>query len=211
MSLVDGVQVASSNSVLSPPPRPPFLPSPRKSNDPIRKIERQVSIINREARRLFQDGGLPEEIRTIIQQVLGTGEEVLDRELRLRTTGERAIPVRVSCRRFCKPDGDVLGTSLLCVDLSEIKLLQQKLLESERLASIGSLSANIAHEIKNPLVAIKSFNQLLPERLTDRGFLLEFARLMRKEVERIDQIVNNLLVWAIFKHAPISEIRQKEK
>ena len=97
------------------------------------------------------------------------------------------------------------------MDLSEIKLLQQKLLESERLASIGSLSANIAHEIKNPLVAIKSFNQLLPERLTDRGFLLEFARLMRKEVERIDQIVNNLLVWAIFKHAPISEIRQKEK
>jgi signal transduction histidine kinase len=64
------------------------------------------------------------------------------------------------------------------------------------MASLGTLSAGMAHEIKNPLVTIKTFTQLLPERYEDPDFRKTFARLMEEEVNRIDRIVNELLTLA---------------
>ena len=64
------------------------------------------------------------------------------------------------------------------------------------MASLGTLSAGMAHEIKNPLVTIKTFTQLLPERYEDPDFRKTFARLLDDEVNRIDGIVNELLTLA---------------
>ncbi|PYM18597.1 MAG: hypothetical protein DMD81_05475 [Candidatus Rokuibacteriota bacterium] len=62
----------------------------------------------------------------------------------------------------------------------------------ERLASVGALAAGIAHEIKNPLVAIKAFAELLPERFHDEEFRGEFADIAKQEIERIDELVKRL-------------------
>lgn len=63
---------------------------------------------------------------------------------------------------------------------------------AERLASVGALASGIAHEIKNPLVAIKTFAELLPERMSDADFRGEFSLVMLREIERIDQLVARL-------------------
>ena len=51
------------------------------------------------------------------------------------------------------------------------------------------LAAGISHEIRNPLVAIKTFTQLLPQRYTDENFRLEFREMVTREVGRLDGIV----------------------
>jgi signal transduction histidine kinase len=61
------------------------------------------------------------------------------------------------------------------------------------LARIGTLAAGLAHEIKNPLVTLKTFAQLLPRRHDDPDFRDHFAPLVGSEVQRIDRIVNQLL------------------
>jgi signal transduction histidine kinase len=67
---------------------------------------------------------------------------------------------------------------------------------SDRLASLGTLSAGMAHEIKNPLVSIKTFAQLLPERYHDSDFRETFSNLIVHEIDRIDSLVNQLLRFA---------------
>jgi signal transduction histidine kinase len=62
--------------------------------------------------------------------------------------------------------------------------------------SVGTLAAGMAHEIKNPLVSIKTFSQLLPERYDDPDFRHTFSELVGQEVGRIDGIVNQLLRFA---------------
>lgn len=77
--------------------------------------------------------------------------------------------------------------------LSETKRLQSQVRQAEKLASLGTLTARMAHEIKNPLVSIRTFAELLPSKFDDKEFREEFSSLALKEVERIDNLITRLL------------------
>jgi signal transduction histidine kinase len=64
---------------------------------------------------------------------------------------------------------------------------------AEQLATVGLLGASIAHEIRNPLVSIKTFVQLLPDHFQDPTFREKFFRLIGDEVGRIDRLTEQLL------------------
>jgi hypothetical protein len=63
------------------------------------------------------------------------------------------------------------------------KKLEGQVRRTDRLASLGTLSAGMAHEIKNPLVTLKTFTQLLPERYDDPDFRTTFSNLVGEEVQ----------------------------
>jgi len=78
----------------------------------------------------------------------------------------------------------------------ELKQSQDILRRADRLSSLGLLTAGLAHEIRNPLVAIRTFTQLLPERYDDAEFREGFQGLALKEVDRICGLINDLLSFA---------------
>ena len=78
----------------------------------------------------------------------------------------------------------------------ELKQSQDTLRRADRLSSLGLLTAGLAHEIRNPLVAIRTFTQLLPERYDDADFRERFQGLALKEVDRICGLINDLLSFA---------------
>ncbi|HVS50852.1 MAG TPA: ATP-binding protein [Opitutaceae bacterium] len=65
--------------------------------------------------------------------------------------------------------------------------------QSEQLAAIGQVGLKIAHELRNPMDALKSFSQLLPERIDDAGFLRKFSSIVPRETERIEALAEQLL------------------
>lgn len=65
--------------------------------------------------------------------------------------------------------------------------------QSEQLATIGLLGASLAHEIRNPLVSIKTFAHLLPSRFEDPEFRRRFNVLIPTEVDRIESLTQQLL------------------
>ena len=73
-----------------------------------------------------------------------------------------------------------------------VALLEEQRRRTERVAESGALTAGIAHEIKNPLVAIRTFAELLPERYEDEEFRSQFARVMMTEIARIDKLIDRL-------------------
>ncbi len=77
-----------------------------------------------------------------------------------------------------------------------LKQSQATLRRADRLSSLGLLTAGLAHEIRNPLVAIRTFTQLLPERYDDAEFREGFQGLALKEVDRICGLINDLLSFA---------------
>jgi len=75
----------------------------------------------------------------------------------------------------------------------------------------SDLATSMAHEIRNPLVAIKTFSQLLPERYEDADFRGEFSRLVSDEVARLNHTVEEINGFAhppelIFQNVPLTRI-----
>ena len=86
------------------------------------------------------------------------------------------------------------GTHFEIVEQNE--LLKREVIQSDRMKSIAILASGMAHEIKNPLTPIKTFSEQLPSRLDDKEFLIKFSRIINHEVDRIDNLVQDLLNFA---------------
>jgi signal transduction histidine kinase len=88
--------------------------------------------------------------------------------------------------------GGVLGAVAVVSDLTPFKELEVERRRAERLSYFQALVSGIAHEIKNPMVAIRTFAQLLPRRLEDARFLEEFSRISTRETDRIQHLLERL-------------------
>jgi PAS domain S-box-containing protein len=84
------------------------------------------------------------------------------------------------------------GALIVFSDLTRLKDLEREKRRAERLASFGAFASGVAHEIKNPLVAIRTFAELLPERFGDTDFREDFAKVVVREIDRIDDLVGRL-------------------
>ncbi len=78
-------------------------------------------------------------------------------------------------------------------DITELKKLEFRVRQVERMAALGTMAAGLSHEIRNPLSAIKTFVQLLPRKLEKPGFLEKFQRTVPREINRINQLIEDLL------------------
>jgi PAS domain S-box-containing protein len=81
-------------------------------------------------------------------------------------------------------------------DITEFKELESKYYESQKLAAVGQLSAGIAHEVRNPLSSIKMSLQILEKRMNPEGNDLKRFHIARKEVEHLEKLVSDILVFA---------------
>lgn len=135
---------------------------------------------------------LGRDAREAIRYTLNNEKECHSLEILVERENKK-IPCGMTTTSLRTEDGEKLGALIILTDLTELKLLQGEKQHSERLAYLGTLAANIAHEIKNPLVAINTYFQLLPHKKNDEEFHNDFQKIAIKEIERINRIIEDLL------------------
>jgi signal transduction histidine kinase len=99
----------------------------------------------------------------------------------------------VLARQLADGAGTILENAGLAADLEHARVLLQR---ADRLSALGTLAAGVAHEIRNPLVSVRTFIQLLPERVDDEEFRTSFRELALKEIERICELITDLLAFS---------------
>jgi two-component system NtrC family sensor kinase len=115
--------------------------------------------------------------------------------LMLRQDG-RAGQFSVSLSPMRDEAGTVISMVVVMTDITELAVLQNKLLRSEKLASLGQLVSGVAHELNNPLTAILGFADLLMENPEMPDNARKDLRVILQEAQRTKQIVQNLLSFA---------------
>ena len=114
-------------------------------------------------------------------------------------TGE-TLPMEITSGEVIDTKGEVTAVVSILHDLTEIRELErrrveQQLFESEKLAAVGRLAASIAHEVNNPLEAIKNSLYLMQTN-TNTEKTTRFLEIARKETERVSHIISQMLGFA---------------
>ncbi|HYN83828.1 MAG TPA: ATP-binding protein [Pyrinomonadaceae bacterium] len=114
-------------------------------------------------------------------------------------TGE-TLPMEITSAEVTDAKGQVTAVVSILHDLSEIRELErrrveQQLFESEKLAAVGRLAASIAHEVNNPLEAIKNSLYLLTTSRNEESNA-RFLDVARRETERVSHIIRQMLGFA---------------
>ena len=131
-----------------------------------------------------------------IQQTLQNCIPVIEREISYKQKSGKTIPMALSATPIKNEKGACEGAVIVLRNLTEIKLLEEKVRRSEKLAAIGKLAAGVAHEIRNPLSSIRGFAQFLKHALKDKPRDQQYAETMVTEVDRINNVVTDLLNFA---------------
>jgi len=99
--------------------------------------------------------------------------------------------------------GERIGAFVLFRDVSQLKTLEEQIRQSDRLKTIGQIAAGTAHEIRNPLTAIKGFMQLLNKSLIEHKMEREqgFVGIVLSELERVNELVSEFLLLSKPKEA----------
>ncbi len=116
------------------------------------------------------------------------------RDFRLEAEG-RQLTLKAESLPIRDEDGDLIGSVVLAEAISEPEdgEFQKRI---DRLVSLGELSAYVAHEIRNPLTGIRTTVQFVGSKLKPRDPSREHLDDVIKELDRIEQIINGLLMFA---------------
>jgi two-component system sensor histidine kinase PilS (NtrC family) len=107
----------------------------------------------------------------------------------------RTIPVRFTFAALRSSTGGRLGAVVICEDLSEIRAMENRMRQADRLASLGRLAANIAHEIRNPLASITGAVEALSG-ATDPDERQHLTQIVARESARLNTIIQDFLEYA---------------
>jgi PAS domain S-box-containing protein len=170
-------------------------------------------LLNRRAELLFQDSEIfsaraaaavrtnAVKLTSFISGLASFAETGRQAEIELiDPETNRSLPMEITAREVLDPAGQVTAVVSVLHDLTEIRELErrrveQQLFESEKLAATGRLAASIAHEVNNPLEAIKNALYLMQ---SDSGLEknARFLEIARKETERVSHIIRQMLGFA---------------
>ncbi|MBM4064421.1 MAG: PAS domain-containing protein [Planctomycetes bacterium] len=165
-------------------------------------INEEVTLINNEAKRILGLKGtnpsekilknLGKDTHQLLRHTLNNDSEYQNLETFIDRKNKK-VPCSITITKLKTEDGQKLGSLIILTDTTELKLLQTEKQHADRLAYLGALAANIAHEIKNPLVAINTYFQLLPHKKNDEEFHNGFQNIALKEIRRINRIIEDML------------------
>jgi PAS domain S-box-containing protein len=128
-----------------------------------------------------------------LHETLTSGESRSESETAVMTTDNRRVPVSLVTAPLHARDGTVEGAVAVLRDLSRIQQLEGEVRRGETLAAAGRMAVGLAHEIRNPLGAIRGAVQLLQRELGEASKLAEYTTVLLTEVDRVNRIIEMLL------------------
>src|SRR2546426_1069896 len=149
--------------------------------------------IGRPWRAIFGDGVPLPEVEAAIE---ASPRASTRHETPLRRPDGTTVPVRLTFSGLRSGEGARLGLIGACDDLSAIRAMEARMRQADRLATLGRMAANIAHEIRNPLASLTGAIEVLTGTAAAGEARERLSQIVVRESERLNQIITNFLEYA---------------
>ncbi|CTU20208.1 sensory histidine kinase AtoS [Escherichia coli] len=118
---------------------------------------------------------------------------------------DRTIELSVTTSRIHNTHGEMIGALVIFSDLTARKETQRRMAQAERLATLGELMAGVAHEVRNPLTAIRGYVQILRQQTSD-PIHQEYLSVVLKEIDSINKVIQQLLEFSRPRHSQWQQV-----
>ncbi len=118
---------------------------------------------------------------------------------------DRTIELSVTTSRIHNTHGEMIGALVIFSDLTARKETQRRMAQAERLATLGELMAGVAHEVRNPLTAIRGYVQILRQQTSDL-IHQEYLSVVLKEIDSINKVIQQLLEFSRPRHSQWQQV-----
>jgi PAS domain S-box-containing protein len=149
---------------------------------------------------------LPPVLGRLIEATLADGQSHSQVEIALPDPAGQMIPLMCTTSPLRGRQGALTGAVAVFTDLSRLKELERERRRAERLASLEAIASGMVHEIRNPLVSIKAFTQLLPSRFDDAQFRRDFTRVVGREINRMDGLLDRFRMLSSASRQPMEAV-----
>ncbi len=129
----------------------------------------------------------------LLEAKAAPGPGVSESELRWPRAPGDDRTLAVTLAPILRAGGPPLGLLCLFQDLTERRALEERIRRADRLAAVGTLASGLAHEIRNPLAAVRAFVQMLPDKYQSESFRARFDRTVPRELDRVNGLLEDLL------------------
>jgi two-component system sensor histidine kinase PilS (NtrC family) len=133
------------------------------------------------------------ELHDAIARGITDGTRISRGEASVRRSDGTLFPVGLSTTTFQRPGSDRALVTAIFTDISDLKRLQEFRVRAERLEAVAALSASLAHEIRNPLAAIRSAVEQLARSVSQDEDDQVLAALVMRESERLNRLLSEFL------------------
>ena len=176
----------------------------------ITEIDTRVSFVNPVAERMF--GYAPDEMigmsgldlyrKLSRDSVAGKiakatrGDGAWTGEVRLKRKDGQEFPARLSTALMTDQGGEPTGIVGIAADISERKLLEEELLQAQKMEAIGQLAGGVAHDFSNLLTAIIGYSQIGAQNFPSEGPLHHYFEEIRAAADRASDLTGQLLAFS---------------
>ena len=131
-----------------------------------------------------------------MEDIFVKGEIYINNEMIFITEDRERIEYKYDIYRLFDSIGAVRGALISIADVTVENEIKRQYYEREKNKTLNQLIAGIAHEIRNPLMSIKTFVELIPNKWEDGDFRTKFVNFVPIEVERVNKLIKNLIDYA---------------
>ncbi|PAB58731.1 hypothetical protein CCE28_13760 [Anaeromicrobium sediminis] len=130
-----------------------------------------------------------------MRQVLGGGKEIVNLEKNI-CMEEKEIMVQYNIYPINYIKEKTIGVTLTFKDITKESILRKEIMIKDKLEALGRMVASIAHEIRNPLTAIKAYVDMIPYKYENEEFRKRITKDVPLEIERLDKLITSLLDYS---------------
>jgi PAS domain S-box-containing protein len=157
---------------------------------------RTDEVVGMDVSRMMPDDPSILEDRRRVGERLRAGETVRDHETtRIRKDG-KPIAARISWSPLHDASGKHIGSTGIVLDVTAQREMRERLVERERLATVGEMAAHVAHEVRNPLAGVRAACEVLFTKDEPAGDAKEIGHEVLHQIDRLDETVSELLQFA---------------
>lgn len=150
----------------------------------------KTNVIGQKIEEIFKQDHF---INTVLHEVMNSNKTYQGHEIKTKRAHGGEVLVNLNTVFLFNQHSDIVGYAVTFENVTEIRQLQKRNQHTQKMAAMGRLAAGIAHEVRNPLGAIKTCAQYLESKSEPEDPKYKFSQLIVREVKRVDQLVERLL------------------